>query len=71
MKWFKGTIVVLLLAVLTACGNTETKAPTEKTETIEVKDAIGSTIKLKGAPTKIISLMPSNTEILFFARPWR
>ncbi|AHI55571.1 ABC transporter substrate-binding protein [Listeria ivanovii] len=65
MKWFKGTIVVLLLAVLTACGNTETKAPTEKTETIEVKDAIGSTIKLKGAPTKIISLMPSNTEILF------
>lgn len=65
MKWFKGIAVVLLLAVLTACGNTETKAPTEKTEAIKVKDATGETITLKEAPTKIISLMPSNTEILF------
>ncbi|AIS62323.1 ABC transporter substrate-binding protein [Listeria ivanovii] len=65
MKWFKGIAVVLLLAVLTACGNTETKEPTKKTETIEVKDATGETITLKEAPTKIISLMPSNTEILF------
>ncbi|MBC1733776.1 ABC transporter substrate-binding protein [Listeria seeligeri] len=65
MKWFKGITVVLLLAVLTACGNTESKAPVEKTEKIEVKDATGDTIKLSEAPTKIISLMPSNTEILF------
>ncbi|MHC5407776.1 ABC transporter substrate-binding protein [Listeria seeligeri] len=65
MKWFKGIAVVLLLAVLTACGNTETKEPTKKAETIEVKDATGETITLKEAPTKIISLMPSNTEILF------
>ncbi|MBF2599110.1 ABC transporter substrate-binding protein [Listeria seeligeri] len=65
MKWFKGIVIVLLLAVLTACGNTETKAPIKKAETIEVKDATGETITLKEAPTKIISLMPSNTEILF------
>ncbi|WP_271001760.1 ABC transporter substrate-binding protein [Listeria seeligeri] len=65
MKWFKGIVIVLLLAVLTACGNTETKESTNKTETIEVKDATGETITLKEAPTKIISLMPSNTEILF------
>ncbi|EAD3256016.1 ABC transporter substrate-binding protein [Listeria monocytogenes] len=65
MKWFKGIAVVLLLAILTACGNTETKAPEKKTEKIEVKDATGNTITLKEAPTKIVSLMPSNTEILF------
>ncbi|EBB5834274.1 ABC transporter substrate-binding protein [Listeria monocytogenes] len=65
MKWFKGIAVVLLLAILTACGNTETKAPEKKTEKIEVKDAIGNTITLEEAPTKIVSLMPSNTEILF------
>ncbi|MCD2224389.1 ABC transporter substrate-binding protein [Listeria cossartiae] len=65
MKWFKGIAVVLLLAILTACGNTETKAPEEKTEKIEVKDATGATITLEEAPTKIVSLMPSNTEILF------
>ncbi|ELA3156573.1 ABC transporter substrate-binding protein [Listeria monocytogenes] len=65
MKWFKGIAVVLLLAILTACGNTETKAPEKKTEKIEVKDATGNTITLEDAPTKIVSLMPSNTEILF------
>ncbi|EAF2103549.1 ABC transporter substrate-binding protein [Listeria monocytogenes] len=65
MKWFKGIAVVLLLAILTACGNTETKAPEKKTEKIEVKDSTGNTITLEEAPTKIVSLMPSNTEILF------
>ncbi|EAE3678414.1 ABC transporter substrate-binding protein [Listeria monocytogenes] len=65
MKWFKGIAVVLLLAILTACGNTETKAPEKKTEKIEVKDATGNTITLEEAPTKIVSLMPNNTEILF------
>ncbi|EAE5920802.1 ABC transporter substrate-binding protein [Listeria monocytogenes] len=65
MKWFKGIAVVLLLAILTACGNTETKAPEKKTEKIEVKDATGNTITLEEPPTKIVSLMPSNTEILF------
>ncbi|EBD1575258.1 ABC transporter substrate-binding protein [Listeria monocytogenes] len=65
MKWFKGIAVVLLLAILTACGNTETKEPEKKTEKIEVKDATGNTITLEEAPTKIVSLMPSNTEILF------
>ncbi|HCW3283874.1 TPA: ABC transporter substrate-binding protein [Listeria monocytogenes] len=65
MKWFKGIAVVLLLAILTACGNTETKAPEKKIEKIEVKDATGNTITLEEAPTKIVSLMPSNTEILF------
>ncbi|EPO9373958.1 ABC transporter substrate-binding protein [Listeria monocytogenes] len=65
MKWFKGIAVVLLLAILTACGNSETKAPEKKTEKIEVKDATGNTITLEEAPTKIVSLMPSNTEILF------
>ncbi|HAO6431602.1 TPA: ABC transporter substrate-binding protein [Listeria monocytogenes] len=65
MKWFKGIAVVLLLAILTACGNTETKAPEKKTKKIEVKDATGNTITLEEASTKIVSLMPSNTEILF------
>ncbi|ECJ9372801.1 ABC transporter substrate-binding protein [Listeria innocua] len=65
MKWFKGIAVVLLLVILTACGNTETKAPTEKTKKIEVKDATEQKITLKEAPTKIVSLIPSNTEILF------
>ncbi|EAC6872465.1 ABC transporter substrate-binding protein [Listeria monocytogenes] len=65
MKWFKGIAVVLLLAILTACGNTETKAPEKKTEKIEVKDATENTITLEEPPTKIVSLMPSNTEILF------
>lgn len=65
MKWFKGIAVVLLLAILTACGNTEVKETTKQTEEIKVKDATGETITLKKAPTKIVSLIPSNTEILF------
>ncbi|ECL0310734.1 ABC transporter substrate-binding protein, partial [Listeria monocytogenes] len=39
MKWFKGIAVVLLLAILTACGNTEVKETTKQTEEIKVKDA--------------------------------
>lgn len=65
MKWFKGIAVVLLLAILTACGNTEVKEVNKQPEEIKVKDATGETITLKKEPTKIVSLIPSNTEILF------
>ncbi len=53
---------ILLLSLLVAC-----KAPAEEevTSTVEITDQVGREIKLEKAPERIISLSPSNTEILF------
>lgn len=68
-----GFASVLLLA---ACGEEEAKTTTESSETTEatqetaqfpvtLTDAIGKEVTLEKTPERIISLIPSNTEILF------
>jgi len=57
INWF---LVILSLAlVLTACS------PTEQTPTQYVVDDLGRLVAINGTPQRIVSLAPSNTEILF------
>jgi len=53
---------VVILSLLVACA-----APTEKAtpSPIEIADQLGRTVKLEQVPERIVSLAPSNTEILF------
>lgn len=62
--------VVLLLAgcaPATAPASTETQAPTAvpTPETVSVTDGLGRTVSLTGPAQRVVSLAPSNTEILF------
>lgn len=57
------TVLVLSTGVFAACGSSN--AEEEKVTTIEVTDMIGRTVTLDGIPERIVSLAPSNTEILF------
>lgn len=66
MKRFKVLPVVLLVLLLLAACNANhvtNKAPNAKF--YKITDASGKQVKLSKRPKKIISLMPSNTEILF------
>ncbi|KMK97367.1 ABC transporter substrate-binding protein [Rossellomorea marisflavi] len=63
----------LALGLLTACGTTDNKAEEKSSEKssesvsepVTVEDALGDDITLEKAPEKIVTLIPSNTEILF------
>lgn len=59
----KITILFLINALLFTGCSTENQAPTKKN--IEMIDGLGRTVSLSSVPQKIISLAPSNTEILF------
>jgi iron complex transport system substrate-binding protein len=79
MKRVYQVLLLLLLSVglLVGCGATEEKetnqsdqgAKTEKTENVAfpvtIKDATDQDVVIEAKPEKIISLMPSNTEIAF------
>ncbi|PLR77324.1 ABC transporter substrate-binding protein [Bacillus sp. V3-13] len=80
MKKLYSLLFALLLAVglLAACGDTEKAAPdstnsgeeqTNQSETaafpVTIKDALGEEVTIEAKPEKIVSLMPSNTEIAF------
>jgi iron complex transport system substrate-binding protein len=55
-------IAIVLLGLLLAC----TPLPKEaESFSIEITDQLGRVVKLNGIPQRIISLAPSNTEILF------
>ena len=64
MRLVRLGISIILLSLFIACG-----LPVEKEEgisyPIEVTDQLGRVVKLEEAPQRIISLAPSNTEILF------
>lgn len=73
---FKVVLFALVLTVLAACGNTETNknvASEEEQQTqnetqvfpVTVTDAVGTDVTIEKAPNRIVSLIPSNTEILF------
>ena len=57
-NWFLVGLLSIAL-VLTACS------PTEQTPTQYVFDDLGRLVAINGTPQRIISLAPSNTEILF------
>ena len=57
----KTLLVTLLLVFLSACGPQATPTP----EALTFTDGLGREIDLNGPAQKIISLAPSNTEILF------
>jgi iron complex transport system substrate-binding protein len=70
------TLLIALMMVLAACGGaaeknttqSETKQAEEKVEQgfpVTMKDARGKEVTLESKPEKIVSLIPSNTEILF------
>jgi iron complex transport system substrate-binding protein len=62
MKWVRLGICIVLLSLLTACTSPpEEMAPSP----IEITDQLGRTVKLDRTPQRIVSLAPSNTEILF------
>ena len=72
MSKLKGLLFIFsLLFVLTACNdenNAVNKHDEEEQNTVEavtVTDAFGKEITLTEAPERIVSLIPSNTEILF------
>ena len=56
-NWFLALLTIAL--VLTACS------PTEQTPVDYVFDDLGRLVAINGTPQRIISLAPSNTEILF------
>lgn len=78
-KWQQiSSIGLASMLVLAACGEEEatpkneqsesTKVATEQTATqfpMTLKDALGKEVTVEKAPERIISLIPSNTEILF------
>jgi iron complex transport system substrate-binding protein len=72
MKWWKqlAALMLMLLLVLSGC-NQEESTPTnevtsEETQSLPVvTDALGNEVQLDKQPERIVSLIPSNTEILY------
>lgn len=67
-------IVMLALGALTGCGVKKEQVKEENKQSVEnkaaafpitLKDALGNNVEIKQKPEKIVSLMPSNTEIAF------
>lgn len=73
--WHLGLTAFLAVFLLVACGTATTEKPevagTPKVEEVKadfpitLTDAVGNEITLEKAPATIVSMMPSNTEILF------
>jgi len=59
----KTLLLALLLALLTACSPQAT--PTSAPATLTFTDGLGRAVTLDGPAQRIVSLAPSNTEILF------
>lgn len=64
MKLVRLGISIVLLSLLVACGSPAQKEE-EISYPIEVTDQLGRVVKLEKIPERIVSLAPSNTEILF------
>ncbi|MCL4426505.1 MAG: cobalamin-binding protein [Firmicutes bacterium] len=59
--------LALLLVVLAGCGKQNQAAPVEKKDIypLTVTDSFNRQVRIEKAPQRIVSLAPSNTEILF------
>ncbi|MBB5323469.1 iron complex transport system substrate-binding protein [Anoxybacillus tepidamans] len=67
-------VFVLMLGLIAACGSNETskqanesnaKQETKAAFPVTVKDGLGEDVTIKAEPKKIVSLIPSNTEIAY------
>lgn len=65
MKLLKSLPILLLAGILASCGMSSTTEKAQTPSFHKVVDAEGNKIQLKQKPKKIVSLIPSNTEILF------
>lgn len=67
MKKYSLIVSVLLLAyvLLAACGAAQTAAPTPTPQAIELVDGLDRQVRLPGPAQRVVSLAPSNIEILF------
>ncbi len=61
----KTLILTLLLALMTACAPQATPTVAPVATDIILTDGLGREVKLAGAAQRVVSLAPSNTEILF------
>jgi iron complex transport system substrate-binding protein len=61
-KYFAVLIVIVMLVGLIACAHASTTAPAAS---ISVTDDAGRQVALKGSSQRIVSLAPSNTEVLY------
>ncbi|MBI3150755.1 MAG: cobalamin-binding protein [Chloroflexi bacterium] len=62
----KFLLLTLLLALfITGCASAPTDAPAPVSQTLTFTDGLSREIKLEGPAQRVISLAPSNTEILF------
>ena len=67
---FSWTLILAMILILSGCGSTDEskdnhKSTTEETKAYTVKDDTGADITFDKVPEKVVSLQPSNTEILF------
>lgn len=60
-KYFWMCVLLVILVGVIACAPTPTPTPAAQTFT----DDAGRVVALKGAPARIVSLAPSNTEVLY------
>lgn len=58
-------ILLILSLLLAACTAAPAPQPTATSEVLTVTDGLGRVLSLDPAPQKVISLAPSNTEILY------
>jgi iron complex transport system substrate-binding protein len=69
-RWKELTILMVLsIALLLSGCSAEDKSSSKKEEktdfSVNMKDAVGNEVKLDHKPKRIVSLLPSNTEILY------
>ncbi|MDQ0271773.1 ABC transporter substrate-binding protein [Cytobacillus purgationiresistens] len=65
MKWTKSISVFILFFVLAGCQANETQEQGKEEGSYTVVDDAGKEVTFEKVPEKVISLQPSNTEILF------
>lgn len=61
----KTLMIALLIALLTACAPQAAPVPAPAEQSMTFTDGLGRTVTLEANPQRIVSLAPSNTEILF------
>jgi len=61
----KTLLITLLIVLLTACAPQATATPAPVSTSIPLTDGLGREVKLTGPAQHVVSLAPSNTEILF------
>ena len=57
--------ISVLIAPVIGCTDNRTETATKTTESITIVDDLGREVTIEEEPMKIVSLAPSNTEILF------